>query len=362
MELRHAVDFLAGVAGEDAHAELLVVVVGVDATHADKLIPADAQLLGIATHVLAEEVCLEVVVAGRHGSVDGIERRGAHQLHGLVEGEAVLDVVAQALEVAQGGVALVAVVDVLLDAEFLEHEGAADAEQDLLLQAVLVVAAVKVVGDGAVILGVHLVVRVQQVEFDASHVHVPDKGVDLVVLVGDIDHQLVAVGVELALDGQRVEILCVIFGYLLTVHRQRLREVAEAIEQADTTEIDVGVGSLLEVVAGQHAQAAAVDLQHLVEAKLHAEVGHGRARLVDFLVHVLAKLLIDVVDLAHQLLVLDDRFLAVVVEALQEQNGVVAHLLVEFLVEALEEVAGLIVPCPPKVVCQFVEAVQLLRQ
>jgi hypothetical protein len=68
------------------------------------------------------------------------------------------------------------------------------------------------------------------------------------------------------------------------------------------------------------------------------------------------------VDLAHQLLVLDDRFLAVVVEALQEQNGVVAHLLVEFLVEALEEVAGLIVPCPPKVVCQFVEAVQLLRQ
>ena len=137
------VDLLAGVAGEGRHAELLRLVVGVGTAHADEFIPRDAELLGIATHVLAEESLVEVVVTGGHRCVHGVEAAGTDQFERLVEAQAFVDVVAQALQVAQGSVALVAVVDVLLDAQALQQQHAADAEQYLLLQTVLPVATIE---------------------------------------------------------------------------------------------------------------------------------------------------------------------------------------------------------------------------
>ena len=74
-----------------------------------------------------------------------------------------LHVVYQALQVEQGGVALVGVVDVGLDAEPIEHVDAADAEQVLLLHAVLPVAAVELMGNLSVPFAVHLEVGVEQV-------------------------------------------------------------------------------------------------------------------------------------------------------------------------------------------------------
>ena len=122
-----------------------------------------SELLRIAAHVLAEQTLVEVVVTGGHGSVDGIERRGAHQLHRLVERQAVfLDIVAQTLQVAECSMALVAVVDILLDAEFLQQQHATDTEQNLLLQTVLPVTSVQSVGDRLVEVRVHLVVSIEQ--------------------------------------------------------------------------------------------------------------------------------------------------------------------------------------------------------
>ncbi len=362
MELRHAVDLLAGVAGEDAHAETLAVVVGVLAAHADELVPADAKARWITAHVLAEQALVEIVVAGRHRRVYGVERRGAHELKGLVECHASVYVVDQALQVAERGVTLVAMVQLLLDAELLQHQHATHAEQDLLLQAVLPVATVEAVGDGLVKLRVHVVVGVEEIELDTADVDHPHEGVNLVVHVRHVHDHLVAVLVEHALDRQGVEVLGVVFGYLLTIHAQALREVAITIEEADSTHVHVAVGSLFHVVAGEHAEATGVDLQHLVETILHAEVSHGRTAAVGLHVHVLAEIGIDLLHLLHDGLVLDDGLLAVVAEAVEQQHGVVTHLLVELLVETLEKVAGLIIPSPPHVVGQLVKALQLLRE
>ena len=73
MEHRHAVHLLTSVAGEGRHTELLTLVVRVRTAHADELIPRDAEFLRIATHVFAEEALVEIVVAGRHRCMDGIE-------------------------------------------------------------------------------------------------------------------------------------------------------------------------------------------------------------------------------------------------------------------------------------------------
>jgi len=97
VEPAHAVDPRGGVAGEGGHAEALALVVGVGAAHAHEFVPADAELLGIAAHVLAEEAFVEVVVSGWHGGVDGVEGGGADHFEGLAEGKSFCHVVDEAL-------------------------------------------------------------------------------------------------------------------------------------------------------------------------------------------------------------------------------------------------------------------------
>ena len=85
--------------------------------------------------------------------------------------------VAHALDAEEAGVALVHVEDRGLDAAGRERLDAADAEQDLLAQAVLAVAAVEAVGDGALGRRVVRHVRVEQEQRHAPDVDAPDRGV-----------------------------------------------------------------------------------------------------------------------------------------------------------------------------------------
>ena len=84
------------------------------------------------------------------------------------------DAPADALEAEEAGVALVGVEHLGVDAERVERPHAADAEEDLLAQAVLGVAAVEPVGDLAQVVGVLVDVGVEQVERDAADVGPPD--------------------------------------------------------------------------------------------------------------------------------------------------------------------------------------------
>ena len=127
---------------------------------------------------------------------------------------------------------------------------------------------------------------------------------NLIVGVGHVDDHRVAVLVELAHDGQRREVLRLVVGYLLSVHRQALCEVAEAIEETYGTHVDIRVGSLLDIVAGQHAETARVNLQGRMDTVLHAEVGHRRTIGVGLHIHILAEQSIDILDALHKQLVL----------------------------------------------------------
>ena len=127
-------------------------------------------------------------------------------------------------------------------------------------------------GNRTVELRVHVVVGIEQIELDTADIHTPYKCVYLIVAVRNIHDHLIAVLVQFTLDGQGIEILCVVFGNLLSVHGEALCEVTETIEETYGTEVDIGVGSLLEIVAGQHAQTAGIDLQRLVQTEFHTEV------------------------------------------------------------------------------------------
>ena len=151
VKLTYTINLLASVACECREAETLVVIVWIFTTHTDELIPRDAKALWIATHVLAEESLVEVVMTSWHWSVNSIERRSANQLESLVEVQAILlDVVAETLQVAESSMTLVAVINILLDTKFLQCQDTADTQQDFLLQAILPVTTIERVSDRTV--------------------------------------------------------------------------------------------------------------------------------------------------------------------------------------------------------------------
>ena len=55
---------------------------------------------------------------------------------------------------------------------------------------------------------------------------------------------------------------------------QPLQKVALPVKQADADQRNIQVGGALDVVAGQHAQAAGVNGQRFVQAELGGEISH----------------------------------------------------------------------------------------
>ena len=141
----------------------------------------------------------------------------------------------------------------------LDRARAADAEQQLLQQSVLAAAAVEAIGDAAELLDVLLHIRVQQQQRDAPDREAPDAGVQRAAL-GEREHDLRggSVRVPQHAHGQAVRIEHRIALLLPAVARDRLAEVAGAVEQSDADDRDAEVGGALQVVAREDAESARV--------------------------------------------------------------------------------------------------------
>ncbi len=153
---------------------------------------------------------------------------------------------------------LVDVKDGRLEPECREGAHAADAEQQLLADPVLAVAAVEGVGEQ---------VDVEQVERHRADVAAPHRGRDGLARQVDFDgdrlaHEAGGLGVDPLVD----------LG-LPSLVAQPLHEVPAAVEETDADERHAEIRRRLQVVAGQHAEPARVDRQARVDSELHAEVG-----------------------------------------------------------------------------------------
>ena len=90
-------------------------------------------------------------MSGRHWSVYGVETCGFNQFKCYIEAQVVvLYVFNKTLEVEQGCVSLVAVIQLCVDAQSTEHHDAADTEQVFLFDAVFPIATIKFVCDWTV--------------------------------------------------------------------------------------------------------------------------------------------------------------------------------------------------------------------
>ena len=142
VELAHRVDRAGGPHGERRHVELraAAVVVGAERQEAIAMRPERAPAAG---EMLLDEVKRKRVVPGRHRRVRREDRGLPDLLERVVEGRPLLDEVADPLQHDEAGVPFVQVKDRRRHAERLQRPDAADAEDDLLLDARLAVAAVQ---------------------------------------------------------------------------------------------------------------------------------------------------------------------------------------------------------------------------
>ena len=149
-------------------------VVGLHAAERDELVPGEPAARDERRDVPLDERRVEDLVPGRHGRVRREHGRRAQPLQRRVAREAaVLDELAQPLELEERRVALVHVEDGRLEPEPAQHAHAADAEHELLPQPVLAVAAVELVGDRPRPVGVAVDVGVEQVERHAPDLRAP---------------------------------------------------------------------------------------------------------------------------------------------------------------------------------------------
>ena len=129
-----------------------------------------------AGQVLLDHLERERVVAGWHRRVRREHRRPAHFFQRHVERAPLVDELADALEDDEARVAFVQVVDRRVEAQRAQDADAADAEDDLLLDARLTVAAVEARGELPVPRRVLLEIRVEQEQLRASELHAPHRG------------------------------------------------------------------------------------------------------------------------------------------------------------------------------------------
>ncbi|OUD92408.1 hypothetical protein CMMCAS04_09015 [Clavibacter michiganensis subsp. michiganensis] len=374
VQLRDAVGALREAEAHERHVEDVgrsaVVGLGTEPEHALRR-DARQQPLG---HVLPDEPDVEPVDARGHGRVRREDRARAHHLERLVEVEAVGHEGGDPLDAEEARVALVGVEDArdgrTRDAGVRgDRAHAADAEQQLLVQAVLAAAAVQPVGDAAEVVVVLGHVGVEEEQRDAADARLPDPRVQGAVggqLEGDVDGR--AVGVAQDLERQSVGVEDGVGLLLPAVGGDPLAEVAGAVEEADAHERDAEVGGALQVVAREDPEAARVLRQRGRDPELGREVadrlGHVAlqllvpARLADVRAEV-RPLLLGPCDEALVGRELPEPLL---VDRAEQRHRIVARPLPQLGAHVREHAAGGLVPGPSEVPGELVQRGQLLRE
>ena len=346
------------------HVEAGLVGLVVAPAEGHELVEGHAALGRERAEVALHQLLGEAVDARRDRRVGREDGARAHGLDGLVEAQTAGHQLPRPLQPEEAGVALVGVEHLRVEAEGLQRPHPTDAEEDLLADAVLGVAAVEPVGDGPALGGVAVHVAVEQVQLDAADVGAPD--LRLEGLAGQVDRDADAVA---AGQGQRVGVQ---LGEPLLLHAvdgELLAEVARAVEQPDADEGDAEVARRLQVVTGQHPQAAGVLRQCLRDAELRREVGHQPQRAGPLGLgaglepagggEVAAEPVLGLLEVAEEARVGGQLVQAGAGDLAEEPDRVVGHGLPRVLVDPAEQVAGGLVPRPPQVHGQPLEGRQL---
>ena len=151
MNLTYAIDFLAEICSEYAHREFLVWIVVTYLTEVHEVVPADIHTTWIMREISSHKVFFKHVVTCWNRCVCREQSRCSDKFLSDVEVKVMTcDVDAQSLQSAECSVTFVAVIDSRFDVNLIHQSDTADAEEHLLFDTHLAVAAIELTGDASV--------------------------------------------------------------------------------------------------------------------------------------------------------------------------------------------------------------------
>ncbi len=166
------------------------------------------------------------------------------------------------------------------DAEGREQPPATDAEDQLLFEAQLRATAVELAGNAAMGGVIRGVIAVEQVEFDATDLHLPGAQPDRVTRQGDLQTQPLAARRAQGCDRQLSGIVVGIEGLLRAILVDHLAKIALLVEEPHADHRHPQIAGRLELITGHIAQSARIDGQGLAQHVFHAEIGDTAERCV----------------------------------------------------------------------------------
>ena len=233
METADGVAVGGGAECQHGHGETLVAVETIAAPQGHELLEIDTHFGAVLGEVVVHHAGVEQVDTGRDRSMGGENVAGAGGFQRLVEIKlAVAHVEPNLFQGEEGGVAFVHVEHSGLEPHGLQGAHAADTKDDFLADPGVDIAAIKGIGDVA-ILRQHVVgnVGVQQVQGDTADAQFPDLNEHAAGGQFDRHLEIVAVGVLHGFQRQRVKVVHGIAFLLPSVGIQKLAEIALLVEQ-----------------------------------------------------------------------------------------------------------------------------------
>ena len=267
-----AADPVVVAAAAQRQAGHVEAVAGIEAELVD-LLEFDAQRPHRVGQVFLHHVPFEDVVPGGHRRVGGEHGARRHQFQGGIDVQPLLHAKPAALQDLEGRMALVDMPHRGPQAQGPQRPHPAHSQHQLLLQAHLPVAAVQLVGDGAVPGAVLRQVGIQQVQGDMPRLHRPYPHLEYPPGGFDVDGEVLAARGQGGHYRQVVGLGAGVTDLLVAMAVDGLGEVAHLVQQPYGHERQADIAGGLAVVAGQDAEAARVDRKALVQAELQAEIG-----------------------------------------------------------------------------------------
>ena len=154
--------------------------------------------------------------------------------------------------------------------------------------------------DAAVGFRVVFDIGIQQEKRHPAYLHPPYLGVQGPARQGNLERPPLPVFVPDRQERQLGEALRRVNGFLFAASVQLLFKIAVAVQQAHAHHVHILVAGFLEVVPGQDAQTARIDLEAFVQAVFHAEIGYFRAGFLFGLFHIGLEILIYLVQLGQE--------------------------------------------------------------
>ena len=156
---------------------------------------------------------------------------------------------------------LIAVINIFLDSEFLEHQHTTYTKKIFLFQSVFPIATVKNLCYVTVIYGVFVVVCIHEIQTDSSYVNAPYISINSIVGERNFhNHLFSCLRIYNFVYGKSIKVLSLIVCNLLTIHAKSLAEIAITIQKTNSTKIYIGVRCLLQIVSCKNTQTARVNL------------------------------------------------------------------------------------------------------